>query len=94
MYIDNVYNAFVKKDFKFAWTTSSLHFLIGAAYAIPMWLTGVRQLPNLNKADLIKLLPIAALNAFGHTVAVIATFEKGGASFTHGKFRFRGVIEL
>ena len=32
--------------------------------------------------DLVRLLPIAALNAFGHTVAVIATFENGGASFT------------
>ena len=52
-------------------------------YAVPLWALKLRKLPNLNKDDLLKLLPIACLNALGHAVAVIAMFEKGGGSFTH-----------
>jgi solute carrier family 35 protein E1 len=40
-------------------------------------------MPKLSRADIIKLLPIAALNAAGHACAVNAMFEKGGGSFTH-----------
>lgn len=79
----NVYNAFVKKDFQYPWTTSTLQLLIGLVYAIPLWAFKVRKLPNISKDDLMRLLPIAGLNAFGHTCAVIAMFEKGGGSFTH-----------
>ena len=80
---DNVYNAFVKKDFQYPWTTSTLQLLIGLIYAIPLWAFKVRKMPNISKDDLLRLLPIAGLNAFGHTCAVIAMFEKGGGSFTH-----------
>lgn len=79
----NVYNAFVKKDFKYPWTTSTLQLMIGMIYALPLWGFKMREMPKINKDDLMKLLPIAGLNAFGHTAAVIAMFEKGGGSFTH-----------
>lgn len=79
----NVYNAFVKKDFKYPWTTSTLQLMVGLVYALPLWGFKVRDVPKINKDDLMKLLPIAGLNAFGHTAAVIAMFEKGGGSFTH-----------
>eukprot|EP01038_Epipyxis_sp_PR26KG_P004678 gene4678-6572_t len=79
----NVYNAFVKKDFQYPWTTASSQLLIGLFYAVPLWLTGVRKLPKISIDDLIKLLPIAMLNAGGHACAVNAMFEKGGGSFTH-----------
>ena len=36
---------------------------------------GVRQMPNVTKDDLIKLLPIASMNAFGHACTVNAMFE-------------------
>ena len=79
----NVYNAFVKKDFQYPWATSSAQLLIGLFYAIPLWITGVRKLPKLTFDDMLRLLPIACLNAGGHCCAVIAMFEKGGGSFTH-----------
>lgn len=79
----NVYNAFVKKDFKYPWTTSTLQLMVGLLYAFPLWGFKMREIPRITKDDLMKLLPIAALNAFGHTAAVIAMFEKGGGSFTH-----------
>jgi solute carrier family 35 protein E1 len=79
----NVYNAFVKKDFHYPWTTSTLQLFIGLIYALPLWFFKVRKTPNITKDDLLKLLPIAGLNAFGHTCAVIAMFEHGGGSFTH-----------
>ena len=80
---DNVYNAFVKKDFHYPWTTSTAQLFIGLFYALPLWAFKVRKVPNVTKDDLLKLLPIAGLNAFGHTCAVIAMFEHGGGSFTH-----------
>merc|ERR1711871_1047197 len=49
----------------------------------PLWGLKLREIPKITKDDFMKLLPIAALNAFGHTAAVIAMFEKGGGSFTH-----------
>jgi len=79
----NVYNAFVKKDFKYPWAVSTLQLLVGLLYALPLWGFKLREMPKITKDDLMKLLPIAGLNAFGHTAAVIAMFEKGGGSFTH-----------
>lgn len=79
----NVFNAFVKKDFQYPITTAGLQLVIGMVYAVPLWALKLRKIPNLNKDDFLKLLPIAALNALGHAVAVIAMFEKGGGSFTH-----------
>ncbi len=81
--IDNVYNAHLKTDFKFPWTSATLQLFIGLIYAIPLWFFRVRKIPNLTKNDVIRLLPIAFLNALGHLSAVIAMFQKGGGSFTH-----------
>lgn len=82
-FVDNVYNAFVKKDFKYPWAVSTLQLMVGLLYALPLWGFKLREMPKITKDDLMKLLPIAGLNAFGHTAAVIAMFEKGGGSFTH-----------
>ena len=61
-----------------------MQLAVGAVlYAIPLWLSGVRKVPNLTKDDFLKILPIAVLNAFGHSCAVCAMFQKGGGSFTH-----------
>jgi solute carrier family 35 protein E1 len=48
-----------------------------------LWFFKIRKIPNLTYDDLLRLLPIAALNPLGHVSAVIAMFEKGGGSFTH-----------
>lgn len=79
----NVYNAFVKKDFQYPLTTAALQLFAGMFYAIPLWAMKLRKFPKLTKDDFLKILPIAALNAFGHACAVCAMFERGGGSFTH-----------
>ena len=79
----NVYNAFVKKDFQYPWATSCMQLAIGLLYAFPLWALKLRAIPKLSKEDLKLLLPIAMLNAAGHSCAVVAMFEKGGGSFTH-----------
>jgi solute carrier family 35 protein E1 len=79
----NVYNSFMKTDFQKPWITSTIQLVIGMIYAVPLWATGLRTLPKLTLEDIKLLLPIAALNAFGHSAAVCAMFEKGGGSFTH-----------
>ena len=79
----NVYNAFVKKDFQYPWATSCMQLAIGLLYAFPLWGLKLRAIPKISFEDLKLLLPIAALNAAGHSCAVVAMFEKGGGSFTH-----------
>jgi drug/metabolite transporter (DMT)-like permease len=46
-------------------------------------LIGFRKIPKVTFQDILKLLPIAVLNAGGHACAVNAMFQKGGGSFTH-----------
>jgi solute carrier family 35 protein E1 len=79
----NVFNAFVKKDFPYPWTISCLQLIIGLFYSVPLWFLGIRKWPKINFDDLMKLLPIAMLNAGGHALTVNAMFERGGGSFTH-----------
>lgn len=79
----NVFNAFLKKDFPFPWAISLLQLAVGLLYSVPMWFLGMRKWPSINFDDLMKLLPIAMLNAGGHALTVNAMFEKGGGSFTH-----------
>jgi len=79
----NVFNAYMKKDFQFPYSSASLQLLVGMFYAIPLWALKLRKLPNVSMDDFLKLLPIALLNAGGHMCAVVAMFEKGGGSFTH-----------
>lgn len=79
----NVYNAFMKKDFQYPWSSATIQLLIGLFYAFPLWFLKVRKIPNISAQDIYKLLPIACLNAGGHACAVVAMFEKGGGSFTH-----------
>eukprot|EP01038_Epipyxis_sp_PR26KG_P004679 gene4679-6573_t len=79
----NVYNSYVKRDFKYPLATATAQMIAGLFYAVPLWLVGVRTIPKLIFQDLLKLLPIAMLNAGGHACGVIAMFQTGGGSFTH-----------
>lgn len=79
----NVYNAFLKDAYKFPAAVSAIQLAVGLGYAFPLWILGLRKVPSLTLADLIKILPIAFLNALGHACTVFAMFEKGGGSFTH-----------
>ena len=63
----NVYNAFMKRDFAFPYSTAAAQLLVGLFYAIPLWLLKLRKAPSMNKEDVIALLPIAFLNALGET---------------------------
>lgn len=65
------------------WSSATLQLMVGLLYAFPLWLLRIRKIPNLSWSDIIRLLPIAMLNAGGHACAVNAMFEKGGGSFTH-----------
>lgn len=78
----NVYNARLKV-FPFPLAISALQLLIGLVYAIPLWVLGLRSPPKLTFSDLVRLFPVAALNALGHSVTVVAMFQKGGGSFAH-----------
>lgn len=79
----NVYNSYVKEQFKFPYAIAFAQLAVGLPYAIPLWILGMRQVPRLSLSDIFTLLPIALLNAGGHACAVIAMFTPGGGSFTH-----------
>lgn len=73
----------MKKDFPFPLATSTIQLFVGLLYAFPLWGLKLRKIPNISMDDLLKLLPIAVLNALGHACGVSAMFERGGGSFTH-----------
>lgn len=78
----NVYNAKLKV-FPYPVTISSIQLVVGYLYAVPLWLLAVRSPPKLTFSDLVRLFPLAALNALGHSITVVAMFQKGGGSFAH-----------
>ena len=78
----NVYNAKLKV-FSFPIIISTLQLLVGLIYILPLWILNLRDRPRLNFSDIMKLFPIAALNALGHAATVVAMFQVGGGSFTH-----------
>jgi hypothetical protein len=54
----NVYNAYVKKDFKYPWASSALQLACGILYMFPLWFLKIRAAPKLTKDDILKILPI------------------------------------
>lgn len=58
----NVSNASCKV-FAFPITIAILQLFIGLAYALPLWILGIRPPPKLTFADLMQLLPIVLPNA-------------------------------
>lgn len=78
----NVYNSKLKV-LHFPIAISAAQLLVGLVYAVPLWILGIRKAPKLSFADIVRIFPIAALNAIGHTTTVIAMFQVGGGSFAH-----------
>jgi solute carrier family 35 protein E1 len=78
----NVYNAYIK-TFGYPLAIAAIQLGVGMLYAIPLWILGVRKMPNISLGDFLLLLPIALLNTGGHACAVIAMMQVGGGSFTH-----------
>ncbi len=79
----NVYNSYVKEDFSYPWAIATAQLAVGLIYAIPLWILKLRDPPKLTFNDILRVFPIALLNASGHACAVNAMFTKGGGSFTH-----------
>ena len=78
----NVYNSALKILF-FPIAVSVGQLIVGLTYSVPLWVLGIRKAPKLSLDDIIHIFPIASLNAIGHAATVVATFQKGGGSFTH-----------
>lgn len=78
-----MFNNYMKADIHFPIFIASSQLAIGLFYAIPLWITGIRQVPNLTFKDVMTILPVVLLNTIGHVFSVLAMFQKGGGSFTH-----------
>jgi len=69
----NWFNKIVLKQLSLPLTVASLQLGIGIVlYQAPMWLTGVRKLPAINKAKVMKVLPLVICNGFGQIVTVLS----------------------
>mgnify|MGYP001946211755 CR=1 FL=1 len=79
----NVYSQHMKV-LPFPMTASLGQLIVGALFAVPLWVLGLRDFPKgVTIMELITtLLPVAFLNAVGHAVALASMFRKGGGSFT------------
>ena len=63
------------------WTQSAFSLFVGSAFVMPLWLTGIRKAPILNKDAIMTLLPIAFCHSIGHIAAVVSA-SAGAVSFT------------
>uniref|UniRef100_A0A7S1D0X2 Sugar phosphate transporter domain-containing protein n=1 Tax=Cyclophora tenuis TaxID=216820 RepID=A0A7S1D0X2_CYCTE len=78
----NIYNKRSLNVLDYPWTVATLQMAAGILYFVPLWLTGVRKAPKLNKDELKTLLPIALCHTGVHVGAVIA-LGAGAVSFAH-----------
>jgi solute carrier family 35 protein E1 len=80
------YNIFSKNALNMApslaWTTATLQMSLGLAFVFPLWKSGVRQQPELERSDLVRLLPVAILHSLVHIGGVVS-MGAGAVSFTY-----------
>jgi len=78
----NIYNKQALNALAYPWTIATIQMAAGIAYFVPLWLTGVRKMPNLKMDDMKVLIPVAACHTGVHVGAVIA-LGAGAVSFAH-----------
>jgi hypothetical protein len=49
------------------WSQSAFSLFVGSAFVMPLWLSGLRKAPKLNKDAIQTLLPIAFCHSIGHS---------------------------
>merc|ERR1719162_1630558 len=76
------YNKQALNILAYPWTIATIQMATGIAYFVPLWLTGVRKMPNLKMDDMKVLIPVAACHTGVHVGAVIA-LGAGAVSFAH-----------
>lgn len=78
----NIYNKQALNVLAYPWTVATIQMAVGIAYFVPLWLAGVRKMPNLKLEDMKVLVPVAAAHTGVHVGAVIA-LGAGAVSFAH-----------
>mmetsp|Transcript_1271 Transcript_1271/g.3713 ORF Transcript_1271/g.3713 Transcript_1271/m.3713 type:complete len:383 (-) Transcript_1271:2631-3779(-) len=78
----NISNKTVLNVYPYPWFVAWIQLAIGAVYALLVWATRLRKMPNINK-DLIKsLVPVAIFHNIGH-VSTVVSLGAVAVSFTH-----------
>lgn len=81
-----VYNIFSKKVLnmapELAWTAAWGQMAFGLLYVVPIWTSGLRGKPELNRTDVKRLLPVALLHSLVHVGGVVS-MGAGAVSFTY-----------
>jgi solute carrier family 35 protein E1 len=78
----NIYNKQALNVLAFPWTIATIQMGFGIAYFLPLWLTGIRKMPNLKKEDYKVLVPVSLCHTGVHVGAVVA-LGAGAVSFAH-----------
>lgn len=78
----NISNKRVLTWFPVPWFVSWIQLVVGAAYVMPLWASGLRKKPKVPAAALKTLLPISLAHIAGH-VATVVSLGAVAVSFTH-----------
>lgn len=78
----NIYNKDTCNKFPYPWTVGCISLGAGLLYLLPVWSLGVRKIPKMKSADVVKIMSIAVLHTIGHFGAVLS-MNAGAVSFTH-----------
>lgn len=78
----NVSNKLVLNQFPYPWFVSWVQLATGLLFVLPMWATGLRTAPVVDKKILLAFLPVALLHSSGHA-SQVAAMGLGTVFFTH-----------
>ena len=62
------------------WALSAVQLLVGVAFVLPLWLTGIRKAPNMTLDNWKELAPVGLFAALAHAFSVLA-LGAGAVSF-------------
>eukprot|EP00270_Netrium_digitus_P000498 TRINITY_DN10552_c0_g1_i1.p1 TRINITY_DN10552_c0_g1~~TRINITY_DN10552_c0_g1_i1.p1 ORF type:complete len:418 (+),score=75.61 TRINITY_DN10552_c0_g1_i1:193-1446(+) len=78
----NIYNKQVLKAFPFPITITTLQFLTGSVIASFVWVAGLHKRPQISKAQLLAIVPLACVHTLGNLFTNMS-LGKVAVSFTH-----------
>jgi len=78
----NLWNKQLLKMYQFPMTGTAVHFAIGSAMSLAMWLLRIKAPPKVDKDVLVCVIPLAAIHALGNVLTNLS-LSAVAVSFTH-----------
>lgn len=78
----NIYNKQVLKVFPYPLTVTAVQFAVGSVVVLLMWAANIHKRPKVTKAQLLAILPLAAVHSLGNSFTNVS-LGRVAVSFTH-----------